>query len=73
MEIKTRRIGTSLLPAYACAEGLASGALVEVFPVAEVVPPEPWFASTREADLVRPPVTRFLEGLAVPGAAWGPA
>ena len=64
-----RGIGTSLLPAYACAEGLASGALVEVFPVAEVVPPEPWFASTREADLVRPPVTRFLEGLAVPGAA----
>lgn len=62
----TRGIGTSLLPAYACAEGLASGSLVEVFPVADVVPPEPWFASTRESDLVRPQVARFVEALAAP-------
>jgi DNA-binding transcriptional LysR family regulator len=64
-----RGIGTSLLPAYACAEGLAAGDLVEVFPVADLVPAEPWFASTREADLVRPQVARFTEALAVPGAA----
>ncbi len=62
-----RGIGTSLLPAYACSEGLASGALAEVFPVSRVVPSEPWFASTREADLVRPQVARFVESLAAPG------
>jgi hypothetical protein len=42
--------------------------LVEVFPVSELVPPEPWFASTREADLVRPRVARFAAALAPPGA-----
>src|SRR5664280_237837 len=62
-----RGAGVSLLPEYACADGLSSGALVEVHPVAHVVPPEAWFASTREADLVRPQVTRFLASLAVPG------
>ena len=63
-----RGVGTSLLPAYACAEGLAAGALVEVFPVTGLVPPEPWFVSTREADLVRPRVERFAAALGVPGA-----
>jgi len=61
-----RGIGVSLLPDYACAEGLASGSLVEVFPVGDAVPAEPWFASTREADLVRPPLARFVAGLAAP-------
>ena len=68
-----RGIGTSLLPDYACAEGLASGSLVEVVPVAEVVPPEPWFASTRESDLVRPQVARFVEALTPPGQAPTPS
>jgi len=63
-----RGIGTSLLPDYACADGLATGALVEVHPVAELVAAEPWFASTREADLVRPDLARFVAGLDVPGA-----
>ncbi len=61
-----RGIGTSLLPDYACAEGLASGTLVEVVPVGDLVPPEPWFASTRESDLVRPQVARFVEALDAP-------
>jgi DNA-binding transcriptional LysR family regulator len=63
-----RGLGSSLLPEYACAGALASGALVEVFPVADLVPPEAWFASAREADLVRPHVARFVESLSVPGA-----
>jgi DNA-binding transcriptional LysR family regulator len=63
-----RGIGTSLLPEYACAEGLAAGTLVEVFPVADVVPAEAWFAATRESDLVRPAVARFVAGLSAPGA-----
>ncbi len=63
-----RGIGSSLLPTYACTEGLAGGTLVELFPVEDLVPPEAWFASTREADLVRPQVARFSQALAVPGA-----
>ena len=63
-----RGLGTSLLPDYACAEGLASGHLVEVSPVADLVPPEPWFAVTRQADVVRPQVTDLVERLGVPGA-----
>jgi len=64
-----RGLGISLLPEYACAEGLAAGSLVEVFPVGDLVPPEAWFASARDADLVRAPVTRFVEDLRVPGGA----
>jgi DNA-binding transcriptional LysR family regulator len=64
-----RGLGTSLLPDYACAEGLASGALVEVSPVADLVPPELWFAVTREADVVRPQVAGLVARLGVPGGA----
>jgi DNA-binding transcriptional LysR family regulator len=62
-----RGLGTSLLPEYACADGLASNQLVEVFPVADVVPPEAWFASTREADRARVQVASFVDALVVPG------
>ena len=64
-----RGLGTSLLPDYACAEGLAAGDLVEVSPVADLVPPEPWFAVTREADVVRPQVAALVARLGEPGAA----
>jgi len=63
-----RGLGTSLLPDYACAEGLAAGDLVEVCPVGELVPPEAWFAVTREADMVRPQVVELVARLGVPGA-----
>ena len=63
-----RGLGVSLLPDYACAEGLAAGSLVEVYPVADLVPPEAWFASARDADLVRRPVDRFV-GARVPAGA----
>ena len=59
-------LGVSLLPEYACAAGLAAGDLVEVYPVGDVVPPEPWFAVTREADLVRQQVASFVRGLGLP-------
>ena len=64
-----RGLGVSLLPEYACAVGLASGDLVEVAPVGDVVPPEAWFAVTREADLVREQVTAFAARLGVPDGA----
>lgn len=63
-----RGLGSSLLPEYACAAALATGTLVEVFPVGDLVPPEAWFVSTREADLVRMEVARFVESLSVPGS-----
>jgi DNA-binding transcriptional LysR family regulator len=61
-------LGVSLLPEYACASGLAAGDLIEVYPVGDVVPAEPWFAITREADLVRQQVASFVRGLGLPGA-----
>jgi DNA-binding transcriptional LysR family regulator len=61
-----RGLGVSLLPEYACAAGLASGALVELFPVGDLVPSEPWFAVARVADLARSPVAGFVAGLGVP-------
>jgi DNA-binding transcriptional LysR family regulator len=64
-----RGLGTSLLPDYACADGLASGALVEVCPVTDLVAPEPWFAVTREADVVRPQVADLVGRLDVPGGS----
>jgi DNA-binding transcriptional LysR family regulator len=64
-----RGLGTSLLPEYACADGLASGRLVEVHPVSDIVPPEAWFASTREADRARAQVAGFVDRLVVPGGA----
>ena len=64
-----RGLGTSLLPEYACADGLASGDLVEVCPVADLVPPEPWFVVTRVADVMRPQVAGLAARLDLPGAA----
>jgi len=61
-----RGLGVSLLPEYACAAGLRSGDLVEVVPVGDVVPPEPWFAVTRDADLARAQVAAFAGWLGVP-------
>jgi len=61
-------LGASLLPDYAAHDGLASGALVEVYPVAGLVAPEPWFAVTRAADVARPRVAELVARLGVPGA-----
>ena len=62
-----RGLGASLLPDYACADGLASGDLVEVYPVGDLVPAEPWFAVTREADVMRSQVPGGRQSLDVPG------
>ena len=36
--------------------------------MADLVPPEPWFAVTRQADVVRPQVADLVARLGVPGA-----
>jgi DNA-binding transcriptional LysR family regulator len=61
-------LGISLLPDFVCADALDRRAIVELHPVAEVVPGEPWFACTRIADLDRVALTRFVAGLAHPPA-----
>ncbi len=59
-------LGISLLPDFACADALDRAAIVELHPVAEVVPGEPWFACTRMADVDRVPLTRFVADLVTP-------
>ncbi len=61
-------LGISLLPDFVCADALERRAMVELHPVAEVVPGEPWFACTRIADLDRVALTRFVADLAHPAA-----
>ncbi len=60
-------LGISLLPAFACADALALGSVVEVHPVTDAIPVEPWFACTRVADLGREHLNRFLTWLPLSG------
>jgi DNA-binding transcriptional LysR family regulator len=57
-------LGISLLPVFACADAMARGSVVELHPVGEAVPSEPWFACTRVGGVDREPLTRFVAGLA---------
>jgi DNA-binding transcriptional LysR family regulator len=59
-------LGYSLLPDFACVDGLSRGTMVEVHPVAPDVPSEPWFACTRAADLDRGGLHRLVATLAGP-------
>ena len=60
-------LGISLLPAFACADALAHGSVVEVHPVSDAIPVEPWFACTRVADLGRDHLNRFVGRLSLSG------
>ena len=63
-EAVARGVGVSLLPEFVCTDALAQGSIVELFPVADVVPAEPWFASTRVADAGHRGLGRIIEHLA---------
>jgi DNA-binding transcriptional LysR family regulator len=56
-------LGVSLLPDFVCTDALTQGAIIELYPVGDVVPTEPWFASTRVADAGQRRLTRLVEGL----------
>jgi DNA-binding transcriptional LysR family regulator len=56
-------LGISLLPEFVCADAMARRAIMEIHPVADVVPAEPWFACTRVADLDRDPVNQLVATL----------
>jgi DNA-binding transcriptional LysR family regulator len=65
-------VGVSLLPTFVCAESLAEGRIVELYPVSDLVPEEPWFACSRVGEAARPAVKALLDKLAerpVPPAA----
>ncbi|HVX20648.1 MAG TPA: LysR family transcriptional regulator [Acidimicrobiales bacterium] len=55
-------MGVSILPTFVCADALAAGGMVEVYPVA--IPAEPWIACTRPGDDGRPAVAAVLDALA---------
>jgi DNA-binding transcriptional LysR family regulator len=57
-------LGVSLLPDFVCTDALSQQRIAELYPVAEVVPAEQWFASTRIGSAARPAFTRLVERLA---------
>jgi DNA-binding transcriptional LysR family regulator len=64
-----RSLGISLLPEDVCADHLADGRIVELFPVGGVVPGESRFACTRAADVGRPAVAALVDALRAGGDA----
>lgn len=56
-------LGMSLLPSFVCADALASGRVLELHPVSELAPTEPWFACHRSADAADPQITALLSAL----------
>jgi len=55
-----RGIGCSILPRFVCARALEERRIVEVHPVSDLIPGEPWFACFRAGDMARPPVSQFV-------------
>jgi DNA-binding transcriptional LysR family regulator len=53
-------MGVSLLPEFVCADALAAGRVVEVVPVADRVPAEPFFVGVRTAEAARPEVAELV-------------
>ncbi len=67
-------MGVSILPMFVCADALAAGTMIEVFPVTDHIAAEPWIACTRPGDDGRPAVAALLGALATPtGTAAVPA
>lgn len=57
-------LGVSLLPEFVCRDALADGRLVEIYPVTDLAPTEPWFAAVRAADISQPAIIALLAALA---------
>ena len=58
-------MGMSLLPSFVCTDALRTGSIVEVHPVAEVAPVEPWFACIRSADQSWDQLVQLVSRLAI--------
>lgn len=59
-------VGISLLPEFACAEAIERGTIATLYPVADLVPVESWFACTRVADAGHDRVARVVARLHQP-------
>ena len=59
-------LGCSILPLFACSDLLDQGRVVEVHPVSELIPPEPWYLCFRQGEATRPAVARLVRAFAVP-------
>lgn len=57
-------LGVSLLPTFVCTEPLAEGRVAEPYPVADLIPEEPWFACTRLGETQPDGVSALLDALA---------
>jgi DNA-binding transcriptional LysR family regulator len=55
-----RGIGCSILPRFVCERALEEGRIVELYPVSDLIPGEPWFACFRAGDMARPAVADFV-------------
>jgi DNA-binding transcriptional LysR family regulator len=55
-----RGMGCSILPTFVCAQALADGRVVEVHPVTDLIPREPWFLCFRHGDTVRPQIRQLV-------------
>lgn len=53
-------IGCSILPAFVCTQSLDEGRIVEVHPVSDLIPAEPWFACFRSAEIARPQIVELI-------------
>ena len=54
-------LGATLLPTYICARALTEGRLVRIYDVEDLVPPQQWFAITREADSANANISKAVE------------
>ena len=59
-------LGVSLLPEFVCLDALADRRVVELFPVSNLTPEEPWFACTRHGETARSAVSVLLGALRAP-------
>jgi DNA-binding transcriptional LysR family regulator len=55
-----RGMGCSILPRFVCRRALDERRIVEVHPVSDLIPAEPWFLCARTADTGRRAVAEFM-------------
>jgi DNA-binding transcriptional LysR family regulator len=59
-EAVERGMGCSILPTFVCARALEENRVVEVHPVADLIPCEPWFLCFRNDEITRSSVQRLM-------------
>ncbi|MGH9018726.1 MAG: LysR family transcriptional regulator [Acidimicrobiales bacterium] len=55
-----RGLGCSILPRFVCRAAFDEGTMAEVYPVAGLIPGQPWFVCARAGDIERPAVSAFV-------------